>query len=92
MRDVQFKYAVTNNGEEQARLQALVDETNNNLIQDENSVLIEAGAIWEDTKIVEIDVCKEVVKEVVTKATAVATSSPGGLVGTAKASYELVVP
>ena len=92
VRDVQFKYAVTNNGEEQARLQALVDETNNNLIQDENSVLIEAGAIWEDTKIVEIDVCKEVVKEVVTKATAVATSSPGGLVGTAKASYELVVP
>jgi hypothetical protein len=93
VRDIQFKYAVTNNhGKEQARLQALVDETNTDLIQDENSVLIEAGTTWEDTKIVEIDLCKEVVKEVVTKATAVAASVSGGLVGTAKASYELVVP
>ena len=93
VRDIQFKYAVTNNhGKEQARLQALVDETNTDLIQDENSVLIEARTTWEDTKIVEIDLCKEVVKEVVTKATAVAASVSGGLVGTAKASYELVVP
>jgi len=92
VKDVRFQYTVTNNGGGQARLQALVDETNTNLLQDENSVLIDVGSSWEGSKIVEIDVCKEAVKQVVTKATAVAASVLGGSTGTAKANYELVIP
>ena len=95
MRDVEFKYTITNKGGE-ARLLALIDEDNENLLGAGNNLSMGNYVNNPDpltiTKQKKIDLCKQAGQTITSVGTAIAASDPGARPAQRSASVSVTLP